>query len=180
LKEPCILRCMSEHNSEFLTVRETATRLGQSEETVRRMVRAGELPASRAERGGTRAPWLIHAAALERQLDIDAQIREAKERLASRGVVTGRGPEFLEDVERRHGLAVAEQLRQVIARHDALYEAARAVDQHSDEYEHGFAELDEDEAIEQAAQRRVAWIRREERIQQRAAEILDEEDDEDE
>jgi excisionase family DNA binding protein len=168
---------MSEHKSEFLTVRETATRLGQSEETVRRMIRAGELPASRAHRGGTRAPWLIHAAALERQMEMDAEIAEARERLDSAGVVTGRGPEFLENVQRRHGLAVAEQLRQVMARHDALYEAARTVDEHSDEYEHGFAELDEDEAIDQAAQRRAAWLRREERIHQRTLEILEEEDE---
>lgn len=160
----------------WLTVRETAARLGKHEEAVRTMIREGKLRASRASTGA-RAPWLIDAAELERQIAMDAEVAAARERLDTAGVVLGRGEEFLEKVGLRHGPAVAEELRTLSAHHDARYEAARALDDAGAELQEQFDALDDDEAIEQAARRRATWVRREERIRQRTLELLDEEDE---
>src|SRR5215217_6995963 len=89
----------------WLSVRETAKRLGTTEEMVRRKIRAFELPAQRLT-DAPRAPWMIKADELERRLEME----ERKRRFHELGIVTGYsdqgGPAdqaFVAEVGRRHG-----------------------------------------------------------------------------
>src|SRR5215207_8195611 len=85
----------------WLSVRETAKRLGTTDEMVRRKIRALELPAQRLT-DAPRAPWMINAAALERRLETE----ERKRRFHESGVVVGFG-DFHEKLETRHGPELA-------------------------------------------------------------------------
>lgn len=154
---------------DWLTVRETAERLGRSEETVRRMIRACKLPASRSGEG-PRAAWLINASALERQLEVQA----TEQRVRDRGIVTGYG-DFIEQVEARYGAPLADTLREVRERHELLERLATELHADPDVAER-FEQLDDEERIERAAQELARRVRREERIRERAREILEEDD----
>src|SRR3954470_16940603 len=98
--------------SEWLTVSEVAETLGTSTETVRRMIKAGKLPASRASTL-PRAPWLINRPAWEQQKLHDAEVARVRERMAGVVVarvdepsagptVVGRGEEFFEELGRAY------------------------------------------------------------------------------
>ncbi|MEQ9093550.1 MAG: helix-turn-helix domain-containing protein [Miltoncostaeaceae bacterium] len=83
----------------WLTVRQTARRLGETEEAVRRMIRAGDLPAQKAT-SSARAPWVVDALALEDQIAEDEQLAKRRARMA--GVVVGYGEDFHRQVAEAH------------------------------------------------------------------------------
>ena len=168
---------MSE-SPEWLTVRQTAERLSLSEETVRRMIRNYELPASR-EHPGARAPWLINALVLERRLEADARRKRlegmgggygpagTEAAVAAAGEFNGWTPEqHAEALERLHERARQQELLDRVQR------------EMSTDLRRQFEELDEDIAIERTAQEIARRVRREERVRKRAAQILAADDDE--
>jgi len=161
----------------WLTVAETAEMLGISEQAVRKRIRSFKLPAQRLP-GGSRAAWRVNRVALDRRLKAEAFRR----RVRDAGIVVGSGADddaFAEEVGRLHGVA-ADQVRAIHQRQDALLQAAQQVDLHSAKYGEDFARLEEAEAIEAAARRRAEFVRHEERIERRAREMLDEQDEQDE
>src|SRR5205814_6937132 len=91
---------MAHDPHKWLTIADVAAVLGTSTETVRRMIKAGELPASRAS-AAPRAAWLIDAAEFERQREADAERAAIRQRLG--GVVTAFGDdEFVEKLKQRY------------------------------------------------------------------------------
>lgn len=164
---------MSPPTKDWLTVSEVAEIEGVSTETIRRGIKAFKYPASRAS-AAPGAPWLINAAAYERRRESEAR----KRRLRERRVVTAYADdEFDANVESVHGATGLEQVRQMRQRHEDLREAQRAVSNDPD-LRRAFEQLDEDERIERAAQEIANRVRRDERIRQRAAQILEADDDE--
>lgn len=166
--------------SEWLTVSQVAETLGTSTETVRRMIKAGKLPASRAS-ALPRAPWLINGPAWEQQKRDDEIRARTRERMA--GVVVGRSDEggpadeaFIAEVGRLHGPDTAMNLRQVMDRHH-LFDYLEREMREDPAVRQRLETLDDDERIEAAAQELARRVREHERIQRRAQEILDEEDE---
>jgi excisionase family DNA binding protein len=161
-----------EPDPKWLTVSEVALILGVSTETVRNMIKRGELPASRAS-NRKRAAFLIDADEWERQRARDAERAATRQRLV--GVVTGRGEEFFEQVEQQHGPATAEHLRERSAEHD-LFERLQSEMATDPGFQARIRELDDAERIEAKAQELARRIREDEKVRDRAREILDEED----
>jgi excisionase family DNA binding protein len=169
---------MPENDAQWLTVRETAERLGQSEATIRRMIRAHELPASRQGRG-SRAPWMVNAAALERRRQIEAH----RKRMRESGVVVGYSDEggpadeaFPAEIDLRHGADTAANVRAVMDRR-RLFERVEREMYADSGVRHRLERLDEAQRFEEEARELAARIRRVERLRDRALEILDEEAD---
>jgi hypothetical protein len=165
----------------WLTVAETAERLGCSEPAVRRMIQSHKLPASRATTA-KRAPWMINAVALERQLDAEAQRAAVRERLA--GAVVGYG-DFADKLEEAYPdtkvgspewPTLAEHARATIARHE-LFERVEREMYADPGVRQQLERLDEEERVEAEARELAQRIRRAERIRERALEILNEEDE---
>jgi hypothetical protein len=169
-------------DSKWLTVADVAEMLGTSTETIRRMIKAGELPASRAS-NAPRAAWLIDAVEFQRQREADAERAAIRQRLG--GVVTGRGDEFVENLEQAYpgvtvgspeGPTLAEHVRATIARHDLFDRIER--DMYADPaIRERFETLDDAERFEEEARELARRIRRAERLRDRAIEILEEEDE---
>jgi hypothetical protein len=165
-------------DKQWLTVRETAARLNTSEEMVRRKIRASELPASRLT-DAARAPWMINAATLERQLEVEAH----RKRVQEAGIVVGRGDEggphdqaLIGEVAAIHGSDTAEALHKVMNRHNLFDRIER--DMYADPaIRERFETLDDDERFEEEARELARRIRRAERLRDRALEILGEEDE---
>lgn len=159
-------------DTNWIDVPMAAERLGTSEQMVRRFIREGRLYAERAGRGA-RSPWRVDAAQVARE----AELRSVKDRLGQAGVVTGRSgspdadDDFIAKMRSTHGDEAAAALQEILDRH-ALVEAT--------ELSRLQAELgpkfNEEDAIEQAAQRLAAEHRRAERIRRRAQEIIEQED----
>ena len=169
-------------DSQWLTVADVAAILGTSTETIRRMIKAGELPASRAS-NAPRAAWLIHAAEFERQREADAERAAIRQRLG--GVVTGRGDEFVEKLEQQYpdltvgnpeGPTLAEHARATSARHD-LFERLESEMAADPGLRQRLENLDEEQRFEEEARELAHRIRRAERLRDRAIEILEEEDE---
>ena len=159
---------------DWISVREAARLLGRSEESVRRSIRAYELPASRSGHG-TRAAWLVNRRALERQQEIERQVAASRDRLDEAGVVVGHGEEFFKRVERRHGAPVAAQLRAIHDRQATFEHLEREM--HDDpSVRQALEQLDEEEQIEYAARELARRVRRQERTRERTLEILEEDD----
>jgi excisionase family DNA binding protein len=189
-----MLAMSDDQKKEWLTVRETAERLNLSEESVRRMIRTFQLPASRAS-GGARAPWVINAAALERQLEVDAHRRRVHEagivvgrvQEAGGNAVVGRGDDFAEELEQRYpdvrvgspdGPTLAEYARATAARHE-LFDRIEREMAADPSVRQQLERLDEAERFEAEAQELARRVRRAERLRDRALEILDEDDQDD-
>jgi Helix-turn-helix domain len=182
----------------WLTVRETAARLNRSEEMVRRMIRAGELPASRLS-AAAKAPWMIDADELERQLKVHAERTAVRMRLdragvtvgrsvdsppQGGGVVIGRGEDFYAEIERAYpgvkvggpeGPPLADYLRQRDSRAELFDRIEREM--YADPaVRQRFEKLDEEARFEEEARELARRIRRAERLRERALEILDEDE----
>jgi hypothetical protein len=168
--------------SEWLTVSQVAEVLGTSTETVRRMIKAGELPASRASEA-KRAPWLIHGPTWEHQREADIERAAIRQRLA--GVVTGYGEDFARKVEAEYpdarvgspgGPTLAEHTRAYLARQELFGQIQR--DMRADPaLRQRFEQLDENERFEAEARELARRVRRERQLWDRALEILDENDE---
>jgi hypothetical protein len=174
---------MAHDPNKWLTVAEVAEILGTSTETVRRKIKALELPASRAS-DAPRAPWLIDAPEFERQRKADAERAAARRRL--KGVVTAYGDdEFIEKLKQQYpdhrvsspdGPTLAEHAQATIARHNLFERIER--DMYADpEIRERLKALDEEQRFEEEARELARRIRRAEKLRDRACEILDEEDD---
>jgi excisionase family DNA binding protein len=165
---------------DWLTVSQVAEAMDTSTETVRRLIKAGKLPAARAG-ALPRSPWLINVPAWERQKRRDEIRARHLQRMA--GVVVGYsdggGPAdeaFVEDVERKHGPDTAESVKRVMDRgglFDRL-EREMAADPSVQEQLERLNEVDREEAEAQELARRT---RRAERIRKRAEEILEDDDE---
>lgn len=174
----------SPDRSEWLTVSEVAEIEGVSTETVRRGISAGKYPASRAS-DAPHAPWLINAATYERRRKADAERAARRERLAGMG--GGYGPAgrkaAVEAAARHSGLtedeAAAElrRLNERDRREELLAHAEREL-RADPATRQRLEQLDDDARIEAEARELAARVRRAERIQKRAREILEEEGDE--
>ena len=172
---------MAEQEKGWLSVKEAAERLGRSEDSVRRMIRAYKLPASRSSHG-SRSAWLVSARGLERQLAADAERAAVRERLAGSG--GGYGPEgrvaAVEAAAAYQGASLTDDDRDKVR---ADYRRDEAMDRLAAEMytdpavRQSLEQLDEEERIEHAARELARRVRREERIRERALEILDEEDE---
>jgi hypothetical protein len=166
----------------WLTVGDVAAILGTSTETVRRKIKAGELPASRAS-DAPHASWLIDAAEWERQREADIERAAIRQRLS--GAVTGYGDEFFEKLKERYpdvtvgspdGPTLAEHARATIARHDLFERVER--DMYADPgVRQQLERLDDAERFEEEARELARRVRRAERLRERALEILEDEDD---
>jgi excisionase family DNA binding protein len=174
---------MAHEPTRWLTVADVAEILGTSTQTVRRMIKAGELPASRAS-AAPRASWLIDAAEFERQREADAERAAIRQRLG--GVVSSYGDdEFIEKLRARYpdvtvggpdGPGLAQDLRARIDRRDLLERVER--DMYADPaIRQQLEQLDDNERFEQEARELARRIRRAEKLRDRAIEILSEEDD---
>jgi excisionase family DNA binding protein len=166
----------------WLTIAEVAEIYGVSTETVRRKIKAGELPASRAS-DSPRAAWLIDEAEFERQREADAELAAVRQRLG--GVVTGRGDEFIEKLKERYpdvrvgspdGPTLAEHARATIARHD-LFERIESEMAADPSVWQRLEDLDDAERFEEEARELARRIRRAEALRDRALEILEDEDE---
>jgi excisionase family DNA binding protein len=175
---------MPNERSEWLTVSEVAAMLGTSTETIRRMIKAGELPASRAS-NAKRAAWLINAAAFERQRTADAERAAVRQRLG--GVVVGRGEEFTERLGKAYpgvtvgspqGPSLADHARAIAARHD-LFDRVEREMAADPSIRQQLEQLEEEERFEAEAQELARRVRRAERLRDRALEILEEDDQDD-
>jgi hypothetical protein len=164
----------------WLTVGEVAAILGVTTETVRNKIKRGELPASRAS-NAPHAAFLIDAAEFERQRAVDVELAAVRQRLA--GVVTGRGEEFIQQLEQQYpgvtvgapdGPTLAEHVRATINRHE-LFERIQSEMAADPGVQSRLRELDEAERFEAEAQEIARRIRRDEELLKRAREILDEE-----
>lgn len=164
------------------TVAEAAKHLDVHEETVRRRIARGDIPAFKTGTG--RGEWQIDADALERQIEADRVEAERRARLV--GVVSGYyadGDEgdqaFTDDVRRKHGKETATATADLPARRALLEEVHRALLRTGLAAE--FADLDEEAAIEVEARALADAVRRAERVRERAEWMLaDEGDDADE
>jgi len=163
-----------------LTIAEATQRLNErmgddpvSQEWVRRRITAGRLFAVKAG-GAATAPWMIPEADVARLAETESH----KRRVRRAGIVAGYGDdEFDAKVEQRHGRATMEQVRAIRERGELLAEMAREVRADADLHRE-FEKLDEDQAIEATAHAIAGRVRREERVQRRAAQILADDDDE--
>jgi excisionase family DNA binding protein len=165
-----ILVRMSE-NGDTATVPEAAKLLDLHPESVRRLIRSGHLYAERST-SGKRSAFAIDRAQLERF----AEQRAAGRRIDRAGVVASYDPrEFADEVERKHGKPVADELRARMARLDALDQLITTID--STGLDSEFEQLDHEQHIEQRAQELAAQVRKRERIRNRALELLDEDAD---
>jgi excisionase family DNA binding protein len=157
----------------FYDVDGAAERLGLHRETIKRRVASGELPADRRGPGRT-AALLLH----KRSIDHLAEVQAHERRVREAGIVAGYGDaEFDEAVQQRHGRATMEQVRAIRERGELLAQMAREVRADADLHRE-FEQLDEDQAIEATARAIAGRVRREERVQRRAAQILADGDDE--
>lgn len=154
-------------SEQMVSVPEAAERLGVAEETIRRQIREGKLPATRAG-GGERAPWRISVAYLEHVLAVkrhEDQVRKHREV----GLVGGRGEESLQQIKQTHGPELAERARENLRR-------ARAAELVYSVEDFGFEKLDDErgraDSIERAARALAARMRWEEQVCARAVEIL--------
>lgn len=153
-------------DEEWLSVKETAWRLGEHEEAIRRKCREGRLPAVRAP-GSPRAPWMVNAAALEEQL------RRGLETPPSSGYGPA-GREAAMMAAAHTSAATTSQVddeRERLLRRELLESVEDIVSDTdlSDE----FKDLDEQERIEAEARRLAERVRRAERVRERAEEILE-------
>jgi predicted DNA-binding transcriptional regulator AlpA len=162
----------------WLTVAETAERLGVSEPAVRRMIKAYKLPASRAT-SAKRSPWMINAPALERQIEID----EHKKRMQESGIVVGYG-DFADNLEKRYPdtrvdlpdqPTLAEHARMTAARQELFNRVEREM--YADPgVRQQLERLDDEDRFEKEARELASRVQRADRLRQRAQQILDEED----
>ena len=162
--------------TEWVPVRVAAVRLAGSEEAIRRRIRAGEIPAVKAGRGA-RAPWLVDTSGL-----INAEHAALRERLDQAGVVHGRTgtPQadraYADKVGHRHGDDWRRATLDHLTRRALLEQAAGVVEAAGANLEGQFADIDDEDAVEAEAQELARRVRRAERIRERAAEILDEDE----
>ncbi len=159
----------------WLTVAEVAAELGVKTGTVAKMCSDGRLWGSKEDPAREKSPWRVHRSHLDRYI-----ARRDFER-RTRGIVAAyRGPdgdaEFDAAMENTHGRDAMQQVRALRERHDLLQEAARAVSADAD-LKRAFEALDEDEIIERTAHEIAGRVRRQERIRNRAAQILAGDDD---
>jgi excisionase family DNA binding protein len=159
----------------YLTVREAAELMGRTEETVRRQIRDGSLPAVRVGTG-PKAPWGVPGPYLERRLSVDAHKERMRKSYEAGGVV-GRGEEFLEDLEASPNSPDVKQAVRETHSHRELFDYLEREMREDPAVRQRLETLDEEERIEVAAQELARRVREHERIQRRALEILEEDDE---
>lgn len=156
----------------WLTVAEVAAELGVKTGTVAKMCSDGRLWGSKEDPAREKSPWRVHRSHLDRYI-----ARRDFER-RTRGIVAAyRDDEFDAEMERVHGQEKAAQVRKIRQQHELLEMAAREVNADAD-LRREFERLDEDEIIERTAQEIAGRVRRQERVRNRAAQILAADDDE--
>jgi len=159
----------------YLTVREAADLMGRTEETVRRQIRDGSLPAVKVG-SGPKAPWGVPGPYLERLMAVEAH-RERMAQFYAAGGVIGRGDEILERLEASPNPPdIKQAVRETHSRHE-LFDYLEREMREDPAVRQRLETLDEDERIEVAAQELARRVREHERIQRRAREILDEEEE---
>jgi excisionase family DNA binding protein len=156
-----------EHERSFLTIPETAAELRVSPATVRRRIKAGELPAYQPGGPGS-------AVRIERSVLDDLQ-RESPRSVSTYSVSTRHGREdLIELVGRTYGADWRASLVEHFRRSDLLAETARVVD----DFAEGTGldeELDYREQVEVEAHELARRHRHAERVRERALEILEQE-----
>lgn len=165
-----------EQPSDWVAAPEAAAELGVTEGYFAKLCREGRFLSSRKEDPAReKSPWLVTRVELARRIEI----RDHKRRVRESGIVAAYDDdEFDAKVEQRHGRATMEQVRAIRERGELLAQMAREVRADADLHRE-FEQLDEDQAIEATARAIAGRVRREERIQRRAAQILAADDDDD-